>query len=227
MTPLDFTEIINCDLVASEANDLAVANSARISFDQEHPVLEEADEGLIRFLLRKRHGSPFEHVFFKFRVEAPIFAFREHHRHRIGHSYNEMSGRYTELEPKFYVPRCARVQQGKPGAYFFVEQDEDGWQSEFLRARLHAAYTFAWAEYQAILAEGIAKEQARMVLPVGIYSKMIWSCNARSLMHFLGLRNHKTAQKEIRLVAEKAEAALADRMPVTYNAFINNGRVAP
>lgn len=476
MTNLDFTEVIDCDLVASEASDLSVVNAARISFDDEHPELAYGDEKLIGFLLKNRHGSPFEHGFFKFRVQAPIFAFREHHRHRVGHclpgdalitthrnndsaqrpiselwelanvgvkdsigrtrllpscqhpslrvladdgefrtaeaaevyqsgvksilkiehergvlrctadhriytadgwkragdltsddllgsvgrvwreeersippslragigvwttmqrrhiiqgtdlcykcgesfpfdeleldhvvpvkddltmaldvnnlrpccvtchahktfteeqpsrkgqgrlgvipskvlrveadgdemtydiamsgdlhnfvangvvvhnSYNEMSGRYTELEPKFYVPTCARIQEGKPGAYVYVEQDPNDELSQFMRGRMHHAYSNSWATYQNLLDAGVAKEQARMVLPVGIYSKMIWSCNPRSLMHFLGLRGDKTAQKEIRLVAEASEKALKEAMPITYDWFIANGRTAP
>lgn len=224
---LDFTHVISCELVESAASDLGVVNAARISFDTEHPVLEYADEKLIGYLMRNRHGTPFEHAWFKFKVEAPIFAFREHHRHRAGHSYNEMSGRYTKLEPKFYVPLGARVQEGKPGHYVYVDKMPNDPMTEYLHGRLHYAYSAAWSTYENLLAEGIAKEQARMVLPVGIYSKMIWSCNARSLMHFLGLRLDKTAQKEIRMVAEGAAVALWKAMPVTYREFIKNDMVAP
>lgn len=186
--------------------------------------MELGDDKLVHFLLRKKHGSPFEHNFFKFRVEAPIFCFREHHRHRIGHSYNEMSGRYTKLEPKFYIPECARVQEGKPGNYFYVEKPV---MTTYLHSTLGAAYEFAWNKYEELLEAGYAKEQARMVLPVGIYSRMIWSCNARSLMHFLGLRAEKSAQHEIQLVAGAAETALAKHMPVTYDAFNTYERRAP
>jgi thymidylate synthase (FAD) len=224
---LDFTEIIRCDLVDACASDLAVVNAARISFDTEHPEMEPGDAGLINYLLKNRHGTPFEHGYFKFRVEAPIFAFREHHRHRVGHSYNEMSGRYTELEPKFYMPRKARVQKGKPGHYVYVEQSSGDDISRLMRQSMRRAYTVAWGEYRTMLDAGVAKEQARAVLPVGIYTKMIWSCNPRSLMHFLGLRNAKTAQQEIRLVATEAEGALLALMPITYDSFLKNGRVAP
>ncbi len=89
---LEFSDIISCEPVDACASDLAVVNSARISFDQEHPELEEGDAQLINYLLSNRHGTPFEHGYFKFRVVAPIFVFREHHRHRAGHSYNEVSG---------------------------------------------------------------------------------------------------------------------------------------
>lgn len=227
MIDLIFTEAISCELVKSCASDLDVVNAARISVDIEHEIFDVNDEHLIPYLLKNKHGSPFEHGYFKFRAEAPIFVFREHHRHRAGHSYNEMSGRYTELEPKFYVPRCARTQEGKPGHYVYVEHSDEDELSVRMRADVTQAYIECWRRYQKMLSYGIAKEQARIVLPVGIFSKMIWSCNPRSLMHFLGLRNAPTAQAEIRVVAEQAEKALAAAMPHTYEAFIEYGRIAP
>ncbi len=107
------------------ATDLAVVNGARVSFNQESQELGERDEGLIRFLMREKHGSPFEHGYFRFLVKAPLFVVREHHRHRAGHSYNEWSGRYSKMEPEFYVPDNVRTQVGKPGAYSFEPVDEE------------------------------------------------------------------------------------------------------
>lgn len=222
-----FTDAITCDLQKACATDLDVVNAARVSVDIEHEIIDINDEKLIPYLLSKKHGSPFEHGYFKFRMEVPIFVFREGVRHRAGHSYNEMSGRYTELPGKFYVPRCARTQEGKPGSYVYVEHDEDSNLTYVLQRQVKYAYTQCWDIYQGLLRAGIAKEQARIVLPVGIYTKVIWSCNPRSLMHFLGLRNAPQAQAEIRQVAVQAEAALAAHMPMTYAAFIDNGRVAP
>src|SRR5215210_1783700 len=101
------------------ASDLAVVNGARVSFNQASDEMGEKDAGLIRFLMREKHGSPFEHGYFRFVVKAPLFVVREHHRHRAGHSYNEWSGRYSKMEPEFYVPAFVRTQVGKPGAYSF------------------------------------------------------------------------------------------------------------
>src|SRR5215210_4348781 len=106
-------------LDGSLASDLAVVNGARVSFNQASDEMTERDAGLIRFLMRERHGSPFEHGYFRFVVKAPLFVVREHHRHRSGHSYNEWSGRYSKLEADFYVPDYVRTQVGKPGAYTF------------------------------------------------------------------------------------------------------------
>lgn len=222
------TSAIECRLDGVFANDLAVVNAARISLNNEHPEIDEmSDPGLIRFLMREKHGSPYEHGYFKFKLDVPIFEFRDHARHRAGHSYNEWSGRYSELAPKFYLPAAARRQEGKPGAYFFVEEEPQSILSDIMRVSCKRAYGAAWEEYQRMLNAGVAKEQARIVLPVGIFTKVIWSCNPRSLMHFLSLRGSEQAMAEIRMVAEQAETALAEAMPLTYTAFVNNGRISP
>jgi thymidylate synthase (FAD) len=213
-------------LDAAMADDLSVANSARVSFGIRKEALDTADEGLIRFLVRERHGTPFEHNAFRFHVRCPIFVAREWFRHRIG-SFNELSGRYKELDGDFYVPAAAdvRSQVGKPGAYTFDPVDDD--LAERTRTRMREAYDAAYATYEALLADGIAKEVARAVLPVGIYTEFYWTLNARSLMHFVSLRNAETAQREIRLYAAAVEAFLAGAMPITHAAFLANGRTAP
>ena len=207
------------------ASDLAVVNGARVSFNDETQDMTERDEGLIRFLMRERHGSPFEHGYFRFLVKAPIFVVREHHRHRAGHSYNEWSGRYSKLEAEFYVPEFVRTQVGKPGAYRFEPVDDAT--REAARAEIERAASEAFASYERLLEQGVAKEVARSVLPLATYTKYYWSCNPRSLMHFCGLRNHEAAQYEIREYAAAAEDFLAELMPVTHAAFLENDRRAP
>lgn len=207
------------------ASDLAVVNGARVSFNQASDELEERDAGLIRFLIRNRHGSPFEHGYFRFLVKAPLFVVREHHRHRAGHSYNEWSGRYSKMEPEFYVPEYVRTQVGKPGAYSFEPVDDET--REATRDEIEANATRAFQSYERLLERGVAKEVARAVLPLSTYTKYYWSCNPRSLMHFCSLRNHDDAQYEIRQYAAAAESFLERLMPVTHEAFIANGRTAP
>jgi thymidylate synthase (FAD) len=207
------------------ASDLAVVNGARVSFNSEAQEMTERDEGLIRFLLRERHGTPFEHGYFRFLVKAPIFVVREHHRHRAGHSYNEWSGRYSKLEAEFYVPDFVRTQVGKPGAYTF--EPVDGALREATRREIEETAARAFESYERMLEQGVAKEVARTVLPLATYTKYYWSCNPRSLMHFCGLRNHDAAQYEIRQYAAAAEEFLAELMPVTHAAFVANGRVPP
>jgi thymidylate synthase (FAD) len=212
-------------LDAALASDLAVVNAARVSFNTEADEMTEREEGLIRFLIRERHGSPFEHGYFRFLVKAPIFVVREHHRHRAGHSYNEWSGRYSKLEAEFYVPDYVRRQTGKPGAYTFEPADEAT--REATRLEIEQTATRAFESYERMLEAGVAKEVARTVLPLATYTKYYWSCNPRSLMHFCSLRNHESAQYEIREYAAAAESFLAELMPVTHAAFLANGRTAP
>jgi thymidylate synthase (FAD) len=207
------------------ASDLAVVNGARVSFNQVSDELTERDQGLIRFLMRERHGSPFEHGYFRFIVKAPLFVVREHHRHRAGHSYNEWSGRYSKMEPEFYVPDYVRTQVGKPGAYSFEPVDDVT--RNAARREIEDNATRAFQAYERMLEQGVAKEVARTVLPLSTYTKYFWSCNPRSLMHFCSLRNHEAAQYEIRQYAAAAETFLERLMPVTHAAFVERGRVAP
>lgn len=212
-------------LDAALASDLAVVNGARVSFNQESDELTERDEGLIRFLIRERHGSPFEHGYFRFLVKAPIFVVREHHRHRAGHSYNEWSGRYSKMEPEFYVPANVRTQVGKPGAYSFEPVDEET--RAAAQREIQEQGERAFQAYERLLEQGVAKEVARAVLPLSTYTKYYWSCNPRSLMHFCGLRNNESAQFEIQQFAAAAESFLERLMPVTHAAFLANDRTAP
>jgi thymidylate synthase (FAD) len=207
------------------ASDLAVVNGARVSFNSLADEMNEKDEGLIRFLMRERHGSPFEHGYFRFIVKAPIFVVREHHRHRAGHSYNEWSGRYSKMEAEFYVPDYVRTQVGKPGSYSFEPVEPDV--REAAREEIRAITEQAFEAYERMLDQGVAKEVARMALPLALYTKYFWSCNPRSLMHFCSLRNSEHAQFEIREYAKAAEGFLERVMPVTHAAFVEQGRTAP
>ena len=208
------------------ADDLSVVNAARVSFAQRSDEVSQREAGLIRFLMRERHGTPFEHNAFRFHIKLPIFVMREWARHRMG-SFNEWSGRYSRLEPEFYVPEPedVRTQVGKPGAYSFDPVSDEI--AEHARAAQRAVYEQAYAVYLDMLDRGVAKEVARNVLPVAIYTQFYWTVNARSLMNFLSLRNAATAQREIRRYAEAVEALFGEQMPVTHAAFVANDRRAP
>ena len=224
----DTVEVLDRGFLALDgvlASDLAVVNGARVSFNSTSDEWTERDGGLIRFLMRDHHGSPFEHGYFRFVVKAPIFVVREHHRHRAGHSFNEWSGRYSKMEAEFYVPDFVRSQVGKPGAYTFEPVEPAV--REQTRAEIEETAARAFESYERMLELGVAKEVARTVLPLAMYTKYFWSCNPRSLMHFCSLRNSEFAQFEIREYAKAAERFLEREMPVTYAAFVENGRVAP
>jgi thymidylate synthase (FAD) len=208
------------------ATDLSVVNAARVSFARRKDEMDESDEGLIRFLMRDRHGTPYEHNSFRFHIRAPIFVTREWMRHRVG-SFNEFSMRYAKATDDFYVPEAedVRSQVGKPGSYSFEPVDAE--LAETAREALQDVYEQAYGTYERLVEAGVARELARSVIPVGAYTEFFWTVNARALMNFISLRAAETAQREIRRYAEACERFLAQRMPVTYEAFVENGRVAP
>jgi thymidylate synthase (FAD) len=210
----------------SMADDLSVVNAARVSFARRKEAMDESDEGLIRFLLRHKHGTPFEHNSFRFHVRAPIFVAREWFRHRVG-SFNEFSMRYARATDDFYVPEPedVRTQVGKPGSYSFEPVEPE--LAEATREELRAVYDAAYATYEQLVERGVARELARLVMPVGAYTEFYWTVNARSLMNFVSLRAAETAQREIRRYAEACERFLEAKMPVTYAAFVAAGRIAP
>jgi thymidylate synthase (FAD) len=210
------------------ADDMSVVNSARVSFAQqkENGELSNADMGLINFLMRERHGTPFEHNSFRFHVKTPVFVAREWFRHRIG-SFNEFSARYSEVPNDFFVPEQedVRAQVGKPGSYSFEPLSENV--SISTVEIINAANERAYETYAGLLEMGVAKEQARVVLPVSMYTQFYWTVNARALMNFLSLRTHETAQRDIRFYADAVYALVAPIMPVTFEAWEKNGRVTP
>lgn len=237
MTELTFTSEMTVRTTRIEGADLDVACAAWVSTKGERVEDESNEEriaGLINFLARDRHGSPFEQVGMQWLVTAPIVVWREHMRHRIA-SYNEESGRYKKLDPVFYVPNEDRnlIQVGKPGAYTF----EPGTQEQYLRqrTRLVNANAIAYQAYEDALEDGVAREVARLCLPVNLMSTAYVRMNGRAIMNFLSLRTggRETAkfpsfpQREIEMVAEAYETAFAAAFPLTYTAFDLNGRVSP
>lgn len=205
------------------ADDLDVVNAAKVSMHKYSDTFGEHESNLIRFLHENDHGSPFEHNYFKFRVRAPISVAREWVRHRIGIAWNEESGRYVELRPNFYVPGSEQMrgQVGKPGSYTFDRITDEKDLRDF-KIMYEDIYEECYNTYRTLIGGGVAKELARLVLPVGIYTEWIWSCNARSLMAFLTLRNAPDAQEEIRMYAEQLENIFNDIMPVTSKYFREN-----
>ena len=155
--------------------------------------------------MRDRHGTPFEHNAFRFHIRCPIFVAREWFRHRIG-SFNEFSMRYAKATDDFYVPEAddVRSQVGKPGAYSFEPVEPE--LAERTREELQAVYDAAYATYTRLVEQGVARELARSVLPVGAYTEFYWTVNARALMNFVSLRAAETAQREIRRYAEAVRA---------------------
>lgn len=227
-----FSSDVVVKLVKLSAEDSDVVQAAQVSVTGENNPDTDMPR-LINALMKDGHGSPFEHNMFKFFVKAPIFVFREWHRHRIS-SINEMSGRYTELLPEFYTPDSRRplVNMGTAMRPQF-DYGTNKQRMTMLEGDEMICAT-AWKVYQDRLQSGIAKELARTVLPVSVYSQMYWTVNARSLMNFISLRVFDPTaarvshpQYEINLGATQVEEYFKTAMPITHAAFVANGRVAP
>lgn len=207
-------------LVESMGSDLSVVRAARVSYDAAWRAGEDegSDARLIRYLWKNKHTSPFEAVEFQFEVKAPIFVFRQWHRHRTW-SYNELSARYRELPEEFYIPDPAIVgvqsttnKQGREAA-----KEELDRRTEASMMREHAERAFAL--YRELLASNWPRELARAVLPVSTYSHMFAKVDLCNLLRFLDLRYHSHAQYEIRVYAEAMRDLAKSVAPVCMAAW--------
>jgi thymidylate synthase (FAD) len=205
-------------LVDFMGGDQGVVDAARVSYGGVSKGAE-ADKKLIAYLLTHDHGSPFEHSVFKFHVKAPIFVARQWFRHRMA-SYNEVSFRYTEVKDSFYMPSLWRGQdkKNKQGSTAATELDQKA-----LHEMFKAHVDGALATYKKMIAMGVAREMARMVLPVNLYTEFYWTVNARSLMNFVSLRADVHAQWEIQQYGEALARAFRETMPWTFEAFLRYG----
>lgn len=235
MTEIRFRSDMTVQLIDSMGSDERICQAARVSTQGADSYGTGETAGLINFLARERHGSPFEHVVFQWLIEAPIFVWREVMRHRIA-SYNEESGRYKQLDPVFYVPNGQRnlIQIGKTGNYDFISGTPD--QHFAVSTNIKNNSADAYARYEYLLDIGIAKEVARMVLPVNIYSSAYVTMNLRAAFNFISLRTTEREgvsafpshpQREIEMVAELMEAHISEVAPLAYAAFNAGGRVSP
>jgi thymidylate synthase (FAD) len=189
-------------LVESMGSDLSIVRNARVSYDAEWRTGEDEgkDAKLLDYLVKNRHTSPFEAVTFTFDVKAPIFNFRQWHRHRTW-AYNEISGRYAELPEEFYVPIPADITM-QSTSNKQMRTDEQHPQAEEFAAAIRESCEASFRTYHFLVEQGCPRELARTVLPLGTYSHMFATVNLHNLMHFLSLRLHSHAQKEIRVYAE-------------------------
>lgn len=244
MTTIVTRSDFDVELIDSMGNDLSIARSAWVSTGNDAKAAEATDEqidGLLKFLMNARHGTPFESVVMQLRVCVPIFLWREWHRHRIA-SYNEESGRYKKLEGVFYIPgesrrlRCIKPEgfkPSKPGFGGFLERSADDYNED--NAKLTTFFQSSYDLYEERLAVGYDNGLARICLPVDLYSACYVTMNARAWMNFLSLRVDDERSKfrshplwELHTCVEKqVEPIFARLWPITYKHFINNGRVAP
>lgn len=221
-TPVQFRSDMGVTLVDSMGSDRSIVRAARVSTVGANE--GEGGEKLIAYLIREGHWSPLMHTALTVLVEVPISTARQIFKHTVGVVFNESSARYREVEPVFHVPARDRplVQTGRVGQYVF-EPGTDEQYSMVEDSRQYVA-SVTWDEYQNQLRAGVAREVARDVLPVSIYTQFYMTLNLRSALHFLDLRQHSSAQYEIREVADRLEEIVADKFPVTHAAWksLNN-----
>jgi thymidylate synthase (FAD) len=206
-------------LVEHMGNDLSAVQAARVSYGKGLSSDPQRDKKLIFYLMKHGHETPFEHIVFKFHVKAPLFVARQWFRHRIA-SYNEISGRYTQVEDDWYIPENIRIPDvvNKQGSVFATDREDE---KEILNL-IEESIKRSYSTYRELLNRGIAKELARIVLPLSMYTQWYWTVNARSLMNFLNLRADSHAQWEIRQYALKIAEIFKEVCPWTFEAFIKH-----
>jgi len=216
-------------LVDYMGSDLSVVRNARVSYDAEWRAGEDSgsDKRLINYLYHNGHNTPFESVTFTFEIKAPIFVFRQWHRHRT-QSYNELSARYKELPEEFYIPEPEHIgtQSTDNKQMRDISTELDGNAdaqriADDIRARMHRQNTEAFKTYKALIEDGVPREIARSVLPLSTYSHMFATMNLHNLFRFLSERLHEHAQYEIRVYAEAMLEIIKEIVPVSVEAFEN------
>ena len=205
-------------LVDYLGSDLRIVQAARVSYGEGTKSRRE-DAALIDYLLRNRHTSPFEQVVLTFHLKMPIFIARQWVRHRTAR-LNEISGRYSIMKDDFYVPAAEDVSpQSDDNKQGRAPQPFEPAQAEEIRAKLDAGQKAAYREYRALLESGVARELARVNLPLSLYTEIYWQIDLNNLFHFLELRLGAHAQKEIRLYAETLLAITKRVAPHAVESF--------
>ncbi len=204
------------ELISVMGSDQTVVKSARVSTGSGSKG-QEKDKRLIEYLMKHRHETPFEHVVFTFHIKCPIFVARQWFRHRIA-SYNEKSGRYSKMSYEFYMPEKMRVPHSKDKQMSVSNRGEVD--DERAKTLIQEVYDHAYSVYQKLLEMGVARELARIVLPLSLYTEFYWTVNLRSLMNFLSLRADSHAQWEIQQYAKAIAEYFKDCCPWSYEAFL-------
>lgn len=206
-------------IVDHMGSDLSIVRSARVSYDAEWRAGDDEgkDAKLIDYLIKNHHTSPLECVQFTFEVKAPIFVFRQWHRHRTW-SFNEVSARYSVLPEEFYIPEVSQITtQSKSNKQMRTDMEHP--QSEAIQSLISTQCAFAFQSYHRLIELGCPRELARGVLPVNTYSHMFATVDLHNLAHFLKLRLHEHSQYEIRVYAQAMLELIEPIVPVTVAAL--------
>lgn len=195
-------------LEASMGSAVSIVNAARVSMGRKVSEITEPDRRLLRYLWEHEHTSPFRHVQLQFHIKAPVFVLRQWMKHQVGCAWNEISGRYVTFEQEAWTPDVWReqsplVKQGSGGA---LEESENERAAELYASAMRNSFN----AYEALLALGVAKEQARLVLPLSLMSECYWTASLQAVIHFLRLRRDGHAQAEIRAFADAVWSLVYD-----------------
>ena len=214
-------------LLDTFGDELTIVNAARVSFGVVKEELDQKDIKLIKYLYKHKHFSPFRHLMFRFHIKAPEFVMRQWYKHVVGaettssyptkdHAWNEISGRYKPVDD-FYMPKIWRKQSASS------KQASDGTLDEDNNNEINDLFMNYMATsihvYEQMIKKGVAKEEARIVLPLNQYTEVIWTCSAQALLNFIELRDEPTAQVEIREYAVKMREIVKERFPVLYDVW--------
>lgn len=219
-------KIGSVELVQSMGEDITIVNSARVSFGVEKKDLDDKDKKLINYLIKHKHTSTLEHNIATFRIKVPLFVRSQHHRHRTW-SYNEISRRYTDVNMEFYVPSSYRTQHKSNRQASNVDNQINPQMDSYpilLESRLcneaveyHTQSSIAL--YEDMIKKGIAREQARMILPQNLYTEYYATANLNNILKFVELRTHEGAQWEIQMLANNMLDIVQDLWPVTVSSY--------
>lgn len=210
--------LIKVSYINHMGSDLTVVNAARVSFNGSSDYLEEKDVKLIKYLAEHEHMSPFEHCSMTVLIECPLYIRSQIHRHRT-FSYNEISRRYTSENLEFYVPLVDDIRQQSKSNRQASDGILDVEHADLIRDEMIQAHSASLKLYESLLDAGVCREQARGILPQNLMTKFYMTGNLRNYAHFLDLRTHDGAQKEVRDIANQLEIILKDKFPVALNAI--------
>ncbi len=197
-------------LIDSMGSDLTVVNAARVSFAKESYEFSDKDEKLINYLAKHDHWSPFGHCSMQFRIKAPIFVARQLVKHQVGLVWNEVSRRYVDDEPEFYVPNEWRLK---------ADNKKQGSSDETIEYNLGSTLEFIKTTYQNMLKENIAPEMARMILPQNMYTEWYWSGTLMAFARVCNLRCKDDTQKETQVIADLIDFNAVDLFPISWKAL--------
>ncbi len=203
------------DLIDSMGSDLTVVNSARVSFAKESKEMDESDERLIHYLAKHGHWSPFAHAFLQFRIKAPIFVARQLVKHQVGLSWNEVSRRYVDDPPEFYNPTTwrGRPKNSKQGSSGEVEDQNTA------KLILEQTNLLAFKNYTRLIKQGVAPEQARMILPQTMMTEWFWSGSLQAFARICNQRLDNHSQEETRTIAQMIQDQAISKFPVSWLAL--------